>query len=79
MFSKAISRQEKIQQLVIKSGLMDSLKQLLIALVLVVSVMGLVGCEEKGSAEKAEEQLDKSVGNVAKKEKGLAKQPSPFT
>ena len=33
----------KIIVLIIKRGLMDSLKQLLIALVLVVSVMGLVG------------------------------------
>jgi len=35
--------------------IINSLKQLLIALVLVVSVMGLVWCEEKGSAEKAGE------------------------
>jgi hypothetical protein len=35
--------------------IINSLKQLLIALVLVVSVMGLVGCEEKGSAGKAGE------------------------
>jgi hypothetical protein len=35
--------------------LINSIKQLLIALVLVVSVMELVGCEEKGSAEKAGE------------------------
>ena len=46
---------------------MDSLKQLLIALVLVVSVMGLVGWEENGSAEKAGEQLDKSMEDAAKK------------
>ena len=51
----------------------NSLKKLLIALVLVVSVMELVGCEEKGSAEKVGEQLDKSVENAAEKEKGLTK------
>jgi hypothetical protein len=33
----------------------------LIALVLVVPVMELVGYEEKGSAEKVGEQLDKSL------------------
>jgi hypothetical protein len=37
----------------------------LIALVLIVSVMELVGCEEKVSAEKIREQLDKSVENAA--------------
>ena len=47
--------------------LINSLKQLLIALVLVVSVMELVGCEEKGSAEKVGEQLDKLVEEAAKK------------
>jgi len=46
---------------------MNNLKQLMIALVLVVSVMGLVGCEEKGSAEKAGEQLDKTMEDAAKK------------
>ncbi len=50
---------------------MDSLKQLMIALVLVVSVMGLVGCEEKGSAEKAGEQLDKTMEDAAKKANDL--------
>ena len=45
----------------IKRRPINSLKQLLIALVLVVSVMELVGCEEKGSAGKIGEQLDKSV------------------
>jgi hypothetical protein len=39
----------------------------LIALVLVVSVIELVGCEEKGSAEKVVEQLDKLVEDAAKK------------
>jgi hypothetical protein len=51
----------------IKRRLINSLKQLLISLVLVVSVMGLVGCKEKGSTEKAGEQLDKSVEDAAKK------------
>ena len=31
-----------------------NLKKLMIALILVVSVLGTVGCEEKGEAEKAE-------------------------
>jgi hypothetical protein len=39
----------------------------LFALVLVVSVMELVGCEEKDSAGKIGEQLDKSVKDDAKK------------
>ena len=51
----------------IKRRPINSLKQLLIALVLVVSVMELVGCEEKGSAGKIGEQLDKSVEDAAKK------------
>ncbi len=46
---------------------MGSLKQLMIALVLMVSVMGLIGCEEKGPAEKAGKQLDKSMEDAAKK------------
>jgi len=46
---------------------MGILKKLMIALVLMVSVMGLVGCEEKGSAEKAGEQIDKSMEDAAKK------------
>ncbi len=46
---------------------MNSLKQLMIALVLAVSVMGMVGCGEKGSAEKAGEQLDKTMEDAAKK------------
>jgi hypothetical protein len=49
----------------IKRRPINSLKQLLIALVLVVSVMELVGCEEKGSAKKVGEQLDKSVEDAA--------------
>ena len=49
----------------IKRRPINSLKQLLIALILVVSVMELVGCEEKGSAEKVGEQLGKSVEDAA--------------
>jgi hypothetical protein len=51
----------------IKRRPINSLKQLLITLVLVVSVMELVGCEEKGFAGKIGEQLDKSVKDAAKK------------
>jgi hypothetical protein len=51
----------------LKKKPINSLKQLLIALVLVVSVMALVGCEEKGSVKKVGEQLDKSVGDAASK------------
>ena len=46
---------------------MKSLKHLIIALVVVISVLGLVGCEEKGPAEKAGEQLDKTMEDAAKK------------
>lgn len=43
----------------------------MIALVLVVSVIGTVGCEEKGPAEKAGEQLDKAAEDAAKKMNNL--------
>ena len=49
----------------IKRRPINSLKQLLIALVLVVSVMELVGCEEKSSAAKVGEKLDKTVEDAA--------------
>ena len=49
----------------IKRRPINSLKQLLIALFLVVFVMELVGCEEKSSAGKIGEQLDKSVEDAA--------------
>ena len=46
---------------------MDTSRKILIALVLTVLVIGSVGCEEKGSAEKAGEQLDKTMEDAAKK------------
>lgn len=39
----------------------------MIAMVLIVSIMGTVGCEEKGPAEKAGEKLDKTMEDAAKK------------
>jgi len=39
----------------------------MIALVLVVSVLGTVGCEEKGPAEKAGKQLDDAAKDASKK------------
>ena len=39
----------------------------MIALVLVVCVLGTVGCEEKGEAQKAGEKLDKAAEDAAKK------------
>lgn len=50
---------------------MDSLKRIMIALVLMVSVTALVGCGEKGSAEKAGEKLDKTMEDAAKKANDL--------
>ncbi len=46
---------------------MKGLKNLLIALVLIISVFGVIGCEEKGPAEKAGEKIDKSMEDAAKK------------
>ena len=46
---------------------MKSLQKFMIALVLIVSVMGMVGCEEKGPAEKAGEKLDKAAEDASKK------------
>ena len=46
---------------------MKNIKKLIIVLILMVSVVGLIGCEEKGSAEKAGEQLDKTMEDAAKK------------
>ncbi len=39
----------------------------MIALILIISVIGTVGCEEKGPAEKAGEKLDKAAEDAAKK------------
>jgi len=39
----------------------------MIALVLVISVFGIVGCEEKGPAEKAGKKLDKAAEDAADK------------
>ena len=46
---------------------MKNIKEILIALFLVFSVMGAVGCEEKGPAEKAGEKLDKAAEDAANK------------
>jgi hypothetical protein len=46
---------------------MAHLTKILAALVLVVLIIASVGCEEKGSAEKAGEQLDKTMEDAAKK------------
>ncbi len=43
------------------------MKKFMIAMVLIVSIMGTVGCEEKGPAEKAGEKLDKTMEDAAKK------------
>lgn len=48
-----------------------NLKKLMIALILVVSVLGTVGCEEKGEAEKAGEKLDKAMEDASKKASDL--------
>ncbi len=39
----------------------------MIALVLIISVMGIVGCEEKGPAEKAGKKMDEAAEDAAKK------------
>ncbi len=46
---------------------MKNIKTLFIVLILMVSVIGVTGCGEKGSAEKAGEQLDKTMEDAAKK------------
>ena len=46
---------------------MKKMKKILIALILAVSILGTVGCEEKGPAEKAGEKLDKAAEDAAKK------------
>ncbi len=46
---------------------MNSFKKLMIALVLIISVIGIVGCEEKGEVEKAGEKPDKAIEDTSKK------------
>ena len=46
---------------------MNNIKKLIIVSILMISMVGIIGCEEKGSAEKAGEQLDKTMEDAAKK------------
>lgn len=46
---------------------MNTLRKIMLVLVLTVLVIGSVGCEEKGPAEKAGEQLDKAMEDASKK------------
>ena len=50
---------------------MNNLRKILVALVLMLLVICSVGCGEKGSAEKAGEQLDKTMDDAAKKANDL--------
>ena len=50
---------------------MNSLKKLMIELVLIICVIGIVGCEEKGASEKAEEKKDKAMEDTSKKASDL--------
>jgi hypothetical protein len=43
----------------------------MIALVLIISVIGTVGCEEKGASEKAGKKKDKAMEDVSKKASDL--------
>ena len=43
----------------------------MIVLVLIICVIGTVGCEEKGASEKAEEKKDKSMEDASKKASDL--------
>ena len=43
----------------------------MIALILIVSIIGTVGCGEKGEAEKAGEKLDKAMEDASKKASDL--------
>jgi uncharacterized lipoprotein NlpE involved in copper resistance len=51
--------------------IMNSFKKLIIALVLIVSVLGTVGCEEKGEDEKAGVKMDKAMEDASKKASDL--------
>ena len=46
---------------------MNSIKTFFIVMFLMVSMISVTGCEEKGSAEKAGEQLDQTMEDAAKK------------
>ena len=46
---------------------MNSLKKLITALVLIICVIGTVGCEEKGASEKEEKKQEKAMENPSKK------------
>jgi hypothetical protein len=50
---------------------MNSLKKLMIALVLIICVIGTVGCQEKGASKKAEEKKDKAMEDASKKASDL--------
>jgi hypothetical protein len=50
---------------------MNNLRKIMAAIALVLLVICSVGCEEKGSAEKAGEQLDKTMEDAAKKANDL--------
>ena len=50
---------------------MNSLKKLIIALVLIICVIGTVGCEEKGASEKEKEKKDKAMEDRSKKASDL--------
>ena len=50
---------------------MSSLKKLIIALVLIICVIGTVGCEEKGTSEKEKEKKDKAMEDRSKKASDL--------
>ncbi len=53
--------------LILNRGQMNTLRKIMLVLVLTVLVIGSVGCEEKGPAEKAGEQLDKAMEDASKK------------
>ena len=50
---------------------MNSLKKLIIALVLIICVISTVGCEEKGASEKEKEKKDKAMEDRSKKASDL--------
>ena len=51
---------------------MNSFKNLMITLVLIASVLGIVGSEGKGEAEKADGKLDKAMEQASKKTSDLS-------
>ncbi len=46
---------------------MSHIKNLFIVLILMILIAGSIGCKEKGPAEKAGEQLDKTMEDAGKK------------